>query len=137
MIKSIFNNLVKSSKGNDYKLSFISKDILRDGKIRTTSLYINNLSTRIKYRHPGNWIYKSFQKHLLISILVAICILLIIIFLLKKFYETYNEKLRNEKERIENQEKINLEQENKIKDQETKFNELKIQEENRIKKQRK
>jgi pSer/pThr/pTyr-binding forkhead associated (FHA) protein len=50
----------------------------------------------------------------------------------KKLYDSYNEKIKNEKERIENQEKINLEQENKIKDQDAKFNELKIQEENRI-----
>ena len=137
-IKSIFNNLVKLSKGKNYKLSFISKDHIRDGKIHSASLNINNLSDIdiIKYRHPGNWIYKSFQKHLLISILVSLCFLLLIIFLIKKLYDSYNEKIKNEKERIENQEKINLEQENKIKDQDAKFNELKIQEENRIKQEK-
>lgn len=138
IIKSIFNNLVKLSKGKNYKLSFISKDLIRDGKFHSASLNINNLSDikTIKYRHPGNWIYKSFQQHLLISILVSLCFLLLIIFLIKKLYDSYNEKIKNEKERIENQEKINLEQENKIKDQDAKFNELKIQEENRIKKEK-
>ena len=137
-IKLIFSNLVKFSKGKDYKLSFISKDVLKDGKAHNAILYVNNFSKPInlKYRHPGNWVYKSFQQYLLVSILASICILLLLIFLLKKLYDSYNEKIRNEKERIENQEKINLEQENKIKDQDAKFNELKIDEENRIKQQK-
>tara|TARA_B110000240_G_C13483823_1_gene446497 strand:+ start:172 stop:1761 length:1590 start_codon:yes stop_codon:yes gene_type:complete len=137
-IKLIFSNLVKFSKGKDYKLSFISKDFLKDGKAHNTLLYVNNFSESIplNYRHPGNWIYKSFQQYLLISILVSLCILLLLIFLLKKLYDSYNEKIRNENERIENQEKINLEQENKIKDQDAKFNELKIKEENKIKQQK-
>ena len=137
-IKSIFSNLVKFSRGKDYKLSFISKDDLKDGKTHNTLLYVNNFSEPIplNYKHPGNWVYKSFQQYLLVSILISLCLLLLIIFSLKKLYDRYNEKIKNEKERIENQEKINLEQENKIKDQDAKFNELKIQEENRIKKQK-
>ena len=137
-IKSIFSNLVKFSKGKDYKLSFISKDDLKDGKTHNTLLYVNNFSEPIplNYKHPGNWVYKSFQQYLLVSILISLCFLLLIIFLIKKLYDSYNEKIKNEKERIESQEKINLEQENKIKDQDAKFNELKIQEENRIKQEK-
>jgi hypothetical protein len=98
-IKSIFNNLVKFSKGKNYKLSFISKDHIRDGKIHSASLNINNLSDIdiIKYRHPGNWIYKSFQQHLLISILVSLCFLLLIIFLIKNYMTVIMKKLKMKK----------------------------------------
>ena len=137
-IKSIFNNIVKLSKGKDYKISFISKDLLRDGKTRSASLNVNNLPDidLLKYKQPGNWIYKNFQQYLIISIIVSICILILFFFLLKKLYDRYKKKIIDEKERIEQQEKINLEQEQKIKEQEKKFNELKQQEQDKLQKQK-
>ena len=134
ILLSCFSDLVKSSKGNDYIVSFTSKFDLKDGNIHKTIIKIDKLGFQdtLSIRHSGNWLYKQFQLNFYLTLIILILLFLILIYL--SFY--INKYLKNIKikkaENLEKQRVYNLDQEEKIKKQDLKFNELKNKEDDRI-----
>ena len=113
-VVQISKNLVKRSKGNNYKFSFLTKNDIKDGKNYRIQVEVTDSEQveELSYRAPGNWVVAQFQKNLILSIVVSIILIALIIILVLKIFRSYKEKaLARENEMLEQRKKTELQQE--------------------------
>ena len=91
----ISNNLVKRSKGNNYKFSFLTKNVIKDGKNYKVQVEVTDSEQieELSYKAPGNWVVAQFQKNLILSIVISLILIALIIILVLKMFRSYKEKL--------------------------------------------
>lgn len=100
----ISKNLIKRSKGNNYKLSFFTKNDIKDGKNYKVQVEINDSKyiEELVYEAPGNWVMGKFQKNKVLSILVSVFLIVFItIFVFKKYKSNKENALVKEKENLD------------------------------------
>ena len=110
----ISKNLVKRSKGNNYKFSFLTKNDVKDGKNYRVQLEVTDSEQveELSYKAPGNWVLGQFQKNLILSIVITLILIVLITILVLKIFRSYKEKaLAKENEMLEQRKKTELQQE--------------------------
>ena len=113
-VVQISKNLVKRSKGNNYKFSFLTKNDVKDGKNYRVQLEVTDSEQveELSYKAPGNWVVGQFQKNLILSIVISIILIVLITILVLKIFRSYKEKaLARENEMLEQRKKTELQQE--------------------------
>ena len=113
-IVQISKNLVKRSKGNNYKFSFLTKNDIKDGKNYRVQVEVTDSEQveELSYKAPGNWVVGQFQKNLILSIVISIILIVLITILVLKIFRSYKEKaLARENEMLEQRKKTELQQE--------------------------
>ena len=113
-VVQISKNLVKRSKGNNYKFSFITKNDIKDGKNYRVQVEVTDSEQveELPYKAPGNWVVGQFQKNLILSIVISIILIVLITILVLKIFRSYKEKaLARENEMLEQRKKTELQQE--------------------------
>ena len=113
-VVQISKNLVKRSKGNNYKFSFLTKNDIKDGKNYRVQLEVTDSEQveELSYKAPGNWVVGQFQKNLILSIIISIILIVLITILVLKIFRSYKEKaLARENEMLEQRKKTELQQE--------------------------
>ena len=113
-VVQISKNLVKRSKGNNYKFSFITKNDIKDGKNYRVQVEVTDSEQveELPYKAPGNWVVGQFQKNLILSIVISIILIVLITILVLKIFKSYKEKaLARENEMLEQRKKTELQQE--------------------------
>ena len=128
---SSLNQSTKRAKGLDYKVNLKLINNLRDGKEYIISYRIGEDKKEVLYKAPGNWLYAQFQKDPLIaSILFALSFILfaLIIYLI---WRKYKSQLELREERRRQQRERELQQEDKINEQNEELLKIKSDKENR------
>ena len=113
-VVQISKNLVKRSKGNNYKFSFLTKNDIKDGKNYRVQVEVTDSEQveELSYKAPGNWVVGQFQKNLILSIVISIILIVLITILVLKIFRSYKEKaLARENEMLEQRKKTELQQE--------------------------
>ena len=113
-VVQISKNLVKRSKGNNYKFSFLTKNDIKDGKNYRVQVEVTDSEQveELSYKAPGNWVVGQFQKNLILSIIISIILIVLITILVLKIFRSYKEKaLARENEMLEQRKKTELQQE--------------------------
>ena len=113
-LMQISKNLVKRSKGNNYKFSFLTKNDFKDGKNYRIQVEVTDSEQleELSYKAPGNWVITQFQKNLILSIFVSIILIALIIILVLKIYRSYKAKaLARENEILDQRKKTEQQQE--------------------------
>ena len=113
-VVQISKNLVKRSKGNNYKFSFLTKNDIKDGKNYRVQVEVTDSEQveELSYKAPGNWVVGQFQKNLILSIVISIILIVLITILVLKIFKSYKEKaLARENEMLEQRKKTELQQE--------------------------
>ena len=113
-VVQISKNLVKRSKGNNYKFSFLTKNDIKDGKNYRIQVEVTDSEQveELSYKAPGNWVVGQFQKNLILSIVISIILIVLITILVLKIFRSYKEKaLARENEMLEQRKKTELQQE--------------------------
>ena len=113
-VVQISKNLVKRSKGNNYKFSFITKNDIKDGKNYRVQVEVTDSEQveELSYKAPGNWVLGQFQKNLILSIVITLILIVLITILVLKIFRSYKEKaLARENEMLEQRKKTELQQE--------------------------
>ncbi len=113
-VVQISKNLVKQSKGNNYKFSFFTKNDIKDGKNYRVQVEVTDSEQveELSYKAPGNWVVGQFQKNLILSIVISIILIVLITILVLKIFRSYKEKaLARENEMLEQRKKTELQQE--------------------------
>ena len=113
-VVQISKNLVKRSKGNNYKFSFLTKNDIKDGKNYRVQVEVTDSEQveELSYKAPGNWVVGQFQKNLILSIVISLILIVLITILVLKIFRSYKEKaLARENEMLEQRKKTELQQE--------------------------
>ena len=110
----ISKNLVKRSKGNNYKFSFLTKNDIKDGKNFKVQVEVADSEQieELSYKAPGNWVVAQFQKNLILSIVISLILIVLITILVLKIFRSYKKKaLARENEMLDQRKKTEHQQE--------------------------
>ena len=126
----ISNNLVKRSKGNNYKFSFLTKNDIKDGKSYKIQVEVTDSEQieELSYKAPGNWVVAQFQKNLILSIFVSIILISLIIILVLKILRSYKDKVLARENEILDQRKKTEQQQEEIDKQNKEIDRIKNEE---------
>ena len=126
----ISNNLVKRSKGNNYKFSFFTENDIKDGKNYKVQVEVTDSEQieELSYKAPGNWVVAQFQKNLILSIFVSIILIGLIIILVLKILRSYKDKVLARENEILDQRKKTEQQQEEIDKQNKEIDRIKNEE---------
>ena len=113
-VVQISKNLVKRSKGNNYKFSFLTKNDIKDGKSYKIQVEVTDSEQieELSYKAPGNWVVAQFQKNLILSIVIFLILIVLITILVLKIFRSYKDKaLARENEMLDQRKKTEQQQE--------------------------
>lgn len=129
-VVQISNNLVKRSKGNNYKFSFLTKNDIKDGKSYKIQVEVTDSEQieELSYKAPGNWVVAQFQKNLILSIFVSIILISLIIILVLKILRSYKDKVLARENEILDQRKKTEQQQEEIDKQNKEIDRIKNEE---------
>ncbi len=132
-VVQISKKLVKRSKGNNYKFSFLTKNDIKDGKNYRIQVEVTDSEQveELSYKAPGNWVVAQFQKNLILSIIVSIILIVLIILLVLKTYRLYKEQALERENEILDQRKKTEQQQEEIDKQNKEIDRIKNEENER------
>ena len=130
-IETILEDVVKRSKGRNYKILLKSLDSIKDGKNKEIEIKINNTNEtlKLKYKSPGNWLVAQFQINFYIACFVLFIVIVFLIFISIKLFNYYKLKKLDKKNKIIKQKEKEAKQEEYILSQKEELSNLKIQRE--------
>ena len=136
-IVSSLNESTKRAKGLDYKVNLKLNNNLRDGKEYIISYRIGEDKKEVLYKAPGNWLYAQFQKDPLIASILSALSFILFVLIIYLIWRKYKTQLELREERRRQQRERELQQEDKINEQNEELLKIKSEEENRKRQQEK
>ena len=127
----VLTNQQNELRSLDYKVNLKLNNNLRDGKEYIISYSIGEDKKEVLYKAPGNWLYAQFQKDPVISSILSALSFILFVLIIYLIWRKYKSQLELREERRRQQRERELQQEDKINEQNEELLKIKSEEENR------